>query len=121
MIPGMKKPVGINIKKIALNIPNGEKKIVAIENIKGTIPNVNIPEYDKKMLPNAVRLVALYVFASIDFSSKLNFGVTCGFSSMLTSGEFSISLANVCMIGKIASMIVMIKSLFIFYLLEFHA
>jgi hypothetical protein len=79
----------------------------------GIKPDVNIPEYDKKIHPNAVRLAALYVFASIDFSSKLNFGVTCGLSSAVATVGFSISLAIVCMIGKIASMIVMIKSLFI--------
>ncbi|MBQ2124842.1 MAG: hypothetical protein II196_03515 [Spirochaetales bacterium] len=81
----------------------------------GIKPDVNIPEYDKKILPNAVRLAALYVFASIDFSSKLNFGVTCRLSSMPTTVGFSISLANVCMIGKITSMTVMISNRFIFF------
>ena len=108
----MRKPIGGIIKKGA-NINPQLAQTVKRYTDNGTNPVVNIPEYDKKMLPNAVRLVALYVFASMDFWPKLNFGVTCGFSSMLTSGEFSISLANVCMIGKIASMIVMINNLFI--------
>ena len=77
MIPGMRKPIGIKLK-IYARIPPITPPITTRYTDKGIIPNVKIPEYDKNMLPNAVRLVALYVFASIDFSSKLNFGVTCG-------------------------------------------